>query len=655
MRESVQRQRLAAILAADAVGYSRLMEADERATVAALEAARAVFRAEVDAHGGRVVDTSGDSVLALFDSAAGAVLAALAVQQALETAAVELPEARRMRFRIGVHLGDVIESADGTVYGDGVNIGARLQAAADAGGVLVSEAVRGAVKGRVAASFDDRGTQSVKNISDPVRAWAVRLASSAPASMPATTLADPATVASRLRRHPQRAVVALLVVLLLGGAALFFWLRQAPTPMRAAGVAAPATGAAPADISGKASIAVLPFDNMSGDAEQAYFADGITEDLITDLSKVSGLFVIARNSTFAYKGKARDVRDIAKALGVHYVLEGSVRKSGADIRVNAQLIDATSGGHVWADRYDGDLKNIFALQDTVTRNVVKALSVELTKDDSDRVSMRGTRNVEAYDAFLRGWERYQRQTPEDFRAAIVELKKATELDPNYGRAYAALAAIDWESFTRFWGQAVQLGPRNEDALYGADQYLAKAMRQPTPLAHQVASAMQLQAQQPDEAIAEAKRSIESDPNDANGYIALAGALSFSGRPDEALDAVDRAMRLNPHYPSSYLYQRGLAQFAANRVGDAVVSLEQAIAMNPDDYWTQRLLLAAYGLLGRNDDAHRLSAAIQSKDRRGQNSFIDPLTIKAVTYWYPFTKPGDAERFASGLAKAGVPE
>jgi adenylate cyclase len=648
MREGVQRQRLAAILAADAVGYSRLMEADERATMAALEAARAVFRAEVDAHGGRVVDTAGDSVLALFDSAAGAVLAALAVQQALETAALEQPEPRRMRFRIGVHLGDVMESADGTVYGDGVNIGARLQAAADAGGVLVSEAVRGAVKGRVAASFDDRGTQSVKNIDDPVRAWAVRLAS----PTPATTV--PAATVSLLRRLPRRAVAVLLVVVLLAVAALLFWLRPGPATVRAAGVA-PAMGTAPADISGKASIAVLPFDNMSGDAEQAYFADGITEDLITDLSKVSGLFVIARNSTFAYKSKARDVREIAKALGVHYVLEGSVRKSGSDIRVNAQLIDATSGGHVWADRYDGDLKNIFGLQDTVTRNVVKALSVELTKDESNRVSMRGTRNVEAYDAFLKGWERYQRQTPEDFRAAIVELKKATELDPNYGRAYAALAAIDWESFTRWWGPAVQLGPRNEDALYGADQYLAKAMREPTPLAHQVASAMQLQAQQHDEAIAEAKLSIETDPNDANGYIALAGALSFSGRPDEALDAVERAMRLNPHFPSSYIYQRGLAQFAANRVGDAAASLGQAIAMNPDDYWSQRLLLATYGLLGRDDDARRLLAAMKSKDRRGQMAFVDPLTIKAITYWYPFTRPEDAKRFTEGLAKAGVPE
>jgi pentatricopeptide repeat protein len=337
------------------------------------------------------------------------------------------------------------------------------------------------------------------------------------------------------------------------------------------------------------------------------------------------------------------------------VLEGSVRKSGDDVRVNAQLIDASTGGHVWADRYDGALKNIFGLQDTVTRSVVKALAVTLTKDESDRVARRGTDSVEAYDHFLKGWDRYLRKTPEDFRAAIVDLKKSAELDPNYGRAYAALAAIYWETFSRFWGLSVGSGPRNEDALGEAEQYLAKAMRAPSPLAYQVASAMQLQAQQHDDAIAAAKRSIAADPNDADGYIALAGALSLSGRPVDAIGAVDVAMRLDPHYPSSYAYQRGLAQFAANRIGDAVVSLERAITMNPDDYWSQRLLLSAYGLLRRVDDAHRLFETMKRKDRRGQPAFMDPLTIKAMTYWYPFAKPEDAKRFADGLAKAGVPE
>ncbi len=289
---------------------------------------------------------------------------------------------------------------------------------------------------------------------------------------------------------------------------------------------------------------------------------------------------------------------------MRYVLEGSVRRSGGEVRVNAQLVDATTGGHVWADRYDGDMKNVFALQDKVTRNVVAALAVELTKEDRERVARRGTENAQAYDTFLKGWQHYLRQTPEDFRAAIGHFKKAVELDPKYGRAYAALAATYWEASTRYWGQALGLEPRHE-ARYQAEQFLAKALRDPTPLAHQVASAVLLHAQQHDDAIAEAKRAISGDPNDADGYRALAGALSFAGRPGEAVAEVERAMRLNPHYPSQYLYQLGLARFGLKRLDEAATALERAIALNREDYWSQRLLLATYGLLGRRADASRL--------------------------------------------------
>jgi adenylate cyclase len=646
MNDGGARQRLAAILAADAVGYSRLMEADEHATVAALDAARALFKAAIESNHGHVINMAGDSVLAVFDAAAGAVTAALAVQRELNAASLDVADDLRMRFRIGVHLGDVIEKADGDLYGDGVNIAARLQALADPGGIIVSEAVRGAVKNRVAATFDDRGMQAVKNIVDPVRAFAVRPEGASPA---------PAFVAALPRRPPRRvAWLAATGMALLIAVGVTFWLLQPKSAAPVAVTSGDKVATVPSP-PGKPSIAVLPFDNMSGEADKAYFADGITEDLITDLSKVAGLVVIARNSTFQYKGKAHDVRDIGKALNVRYVLEGSVRRSGESVRVNAQLIDATTGAHVWADRYDGEMKDIFGVQDTVTRNVVKALSVELTKDDSERVAQRGTQNVQAYDIFLKGWERYLKQTPEDFRAAIVEFKKAAELDPNYGRAYAALAAVYWDTFTRYWGYAVGLGPRHEEAYYWAEQYLAKAMRAPTPLAHQVASAMLLQSQQQEEAIAEARRAIAGDSNDANGYIALAGALSFGGRPAEALEAVDRAMRLNPRYPSSYLYQRGLAQFGANRLDEAATSLERAISMNPEDYWSRRLLLATFGLLGRREDATKLAATLKNKDKRGENAYRDPLTIRALAYWYPFANADDAKRFAEGLAKAGVPE
>ncbi len=647
MSESDLRQRLAAILVADVAGYSRLMAADERGTLAALDAARSMFSAQIDSHQGRIFATGGDSVLAVFETATGAVLAAIAVQRELEAASGDVPEAQRMRFRMGVHLGDVFEKPDGSVYGDGVNIAARLEALAQPGGITVSESVRTAVKGKVGAHFDDRGTQSVKNIPEPVHTYAVR-----PDAGDVAIAATAPVVRHAPTRRTALAIAAGAVLIAAIGAIAWLapWRPRVETAAPASAQPAQASLALPA----KPSIAVLPFDNLSGDPAQAYFADGLTEDLITDLSKVAGLFVIARNSTFAYRGKARDIREVAKALGVRYVLEGSVRRGGTDIRVNAQLIDATTGGHVWADRYDGDLQNVFALQDKVTRNVVSALSVELTKDDRDRVARRGTGNAQAYDVFLKGWQHYLRQTPEDFKSAIAEFNKAVELDPKYGRAYAAIAATYWEAYTRYWGSNLGLrGPHT--ARFQAEQFLAKALQDPTPLAHQVASAMLLQAQQYDEAVAEAKRGIASDPNDPDGYVAMANVLSFTGKSRDALELVERAIRLNPHYPPHYLYQLGLAQFGMNRLDDAAGSLERAITQNRDDYWSQRLLLAAYGLLGRRDDATKLIAAIKEKDRRGRVAFMDPLTIKAVAYWYPFASPADAQRFADGLRKAGVPE
>jgi TolB-like protein len=450
----------------------------------------------------------------------------------------------------------------------------------------------------------------------------------------------------------QRATIGGVVAVIVAVAAVVIWrlyLRPAPPPVE---VASQERTAFP--LPDKPSIAVLPFVNMGGDPEQAYFADGITEDLITDLSKVAGLFVIARNSTFVYRGKTTDIREVAKTLGVRYVLEGSVRRSGAEVRVNAQLIDAKTGGHVWADRYDGDLKNIFAFQDKVTRNVVAALAVELTKDDQERVARRGTGNAQAYDAFLKGWQHYLRQTPEDFRTAIVHFKTAVKLDPKYGRAYAALAATYWEAYTRYWDVALGFS-RTHEARFQAEQFLAKAMRDPTPLAHQVASGMLLHKKQHDEAIAEAKRAIASDPNDADGYVALANALSFKGKAGDALEQVERAIRLNPHCPPYYLYQFGLARFGMKRLDEAATSLERALTLNRDDYWSQRLLLATYGLLGRRADAAKLLETIKGNEKSGWLAVLDPLTIRASTYWYPFAEGADVERFAEGLRRAGVPE
>jgi adenylate cyclase len=632
------KRKLTAILSADVKGYSRLMGEDEKGTVRTLNAYREVMANLIQHHHGRVVDATGDNLMTEFASMVDAVECSVEIQKELKARNAELPENRKMEFRIGINLGDVIEE-EGRIYGDGVNIAARIEDLAEPGGVCISGSGFEQVRNKLALGYQYLGEHTVKNIVQPIKVYRVLME---PESAGKVT----GEREGKGRRWLWTAVVAIV---LAGGTLVLrnFYFR--PPPIEPASKEKIAF-----TLPDKPSIAVLPFVNMDGDPEQAYFADGMTEDLITDLSKVAGLFVIARNSTFMYKGKTSDIRDVAKTLGVRYVLEGSVRRSGAEVRVNAQLIDATTGGHVWADRYDGDLKNIFGFQDKVTRNVVTALAVELTKEDRERVARRGTENTQAYDVFLKGWQHFLRQTPEDFRVAIVQFKKAAELDPKYGRAYAALAATYWEAYRRYWDLALGFS-RQREARLQAEQFLAKAMRDPTPLAHQVASAMLLHTQQHDEAIAEAKRAIASDPNDADGYVALANALSFTGKASEALEQVERAIRLNPHYPPYYLYQLGLARFGMKRLDEAAASLERSLVLNRYDHWSQRLLLATYGLLGRSADAAKLLEMIKGNEKRGWLAVYDPLTIRASTYWYPFAEHADVERFAEGLRKAGLPE
>jgi TolB-like protein len=401
----------------------------------------------------------------------------------------------------------------------------------------------------------------------------------------------------------------------------------------------------------KPSIAVMPFANMSDEPSQEYFADGMTEDLITDLSKVSGLFVIARNSTFAYKGKSHDVKQVAAELGIRYVLEGSVRRVGNQVRINAQLIDATTGGHLWAERYDGSLSDVFALQDKVTRQIVRVLAVQLTSGEQEAAVRKETENTEAYDTFLKGWEQYLRQRPESFRQAIALFEKAVELDPKYSRAYAALAATYWQVWKRYWHNALGLGSNVwHDVRFKAEEFLAKAMEDPTPLALQVSATMLAQQGRHDEAIAEGERAVAMDPNDADGYVALAGALNLAGMPEKALRLMERAMRLNPHYPTSYLYELGLARFGMEEFDEAAVALERAVILNPDDRWTSRLMIATLGRLGRAGEA----AAIMDRAEANWRGF-DPLSVRGITFWYPFKEPADAERFADGLRKAGIPD
>ena len=395
------------------------------------------------------------------------------------------------------------------------------------------------------------------------------------------------------------------------------------------------------------SIAVLPFVNMSEDSKQEYFSDGITEDLITDLSKISGILVIARNSTFPYKGKPVQVKEVAEDLGVRYVLEGSVRKAGDEIRLNAQLIDAMTGHHVWAERYDGGMKDVFALQDRITRKIVSSLAVKLTGNEKQTIEEKGTNNIEAYDAFLRGRVHYLRMTPDDLSRAIQSFKKAIELDPNYGRAHAALALAYWMG-AYLPGVSKGLGISLTEARLRAGQYLRMAMKHPTATAHHVNGLRYLLRRQHEEAVSELERALVLDPNDPAIYQDLGVVLNFSGRPKEAVDFLNRGMRLDPHNPARYIIVLGVAQFCMGNLEEAAAWIERARRINPEITGSVSYLSVIYGLLGRQKEA-----------REALETFIKVWgghanpNLAEIMFPFPFKDRVVADRFAEGMVKAGM--
>jgi adenylate cyclase len=567
------KRKLAAILAADVVGYSRLMGADERATVAALNASRAIFRTSVAEHDGRVVDTAGDSVLATFDSVVEAVQCASKVQAALGARNQDLPEDRRMAFRIGVNLGDVIEQDDGTIYGDGVNVAARMEALAEAGGICISSKVLDEVEGKLDFGFDFLGEQPVKNIEKPVRVYRVRAEAREPEPAP--------TAPTRRRTGAIIAAAAVAVVLVAGGV---IWALYPKAPPQEPAVATEETAGEPI-ARGKPAIAVLPFTNMSGDAEQEYFADGISEDLITELSRFDGLLVIARNSTFRFKGEAVDVAEVAAALGVRYVLEGGVRREGDRVRITAQLIDAETGGHLWAERYDRELADVFAVQDDVTRQIIAALRSELSELTPTRGNRALTSNTEAYDLYLQARVLKDRRTQETNRQAQQMFLRAIDLDPAFAAAYADLG------FTRFLARVYDWTDEEDissDALAAAEK--AVALDPLLPLAHDRLGLIRGFQGDLDAGIAAAREAIALDANYANGYSTLALMLAYAGETDEAISLLDRALRLDP-YSALALFYRGVAYFVRENYDQAITALKSSLALNPNFGAAHRYLAA----------------------------------------------------------------
>lgn len=657
-------RRLAAILAADVVGYSRLMGEDEAATVAGLRAHREeVFDPKAAQYGGRTVKLMGDGALMEFASVVDAVTFAVESQMLMRERNQAVAEERRFVFRMGINLGDVMVEGD-DLHGDGVNVAARLESLSEPGGICLSRSARDQIRDKLDLDLEDLGEVEVKNIARPVRAFNVRLNEKAAALW--TPVVRPAPFAPTFRRLAVAAVAVAMV--LVGG--LVWWSPWVPVtePAVADHVAYP--------LPDKPSLAVLPFANMSGDPDQEYFADGITEDIITDLSKVSGMFVIARNSTFAYKGRQVDVREVAENLGVRYVLEGSVRRAADTVRINAQLIDATTGGHLWAERYDGVLSDVFALQDSVTSKIVDALAVNLSPSEEIELGAAGTANQQAYDAFLRGWAYYRRGTPKDYARAIPHLERAVSLDPEYGRAYAALAAIYWSASEErdYLGHPglflAELGTTYDEAVRERgkwSRYLEEGLARPTPLALTVASAVDVRRGLHEDGVATAREAIAMDPNAPVAHEALAKALIFAGRARDGEQAIRTAMRLDPLFESAYLVWLGLAQFGQDAFGEAAKTLRDAMARDPNNDIALVLLLSAVGHLGNQAEAASLleqlntfraarSEALAERDAEAvgiHTLLVGPYTLADTDYW-PFAHSADRERLREGLRLAGVP-
>jgi TolB-like protein/class 3 adenylate cyclase len=581
-RERVER-RLAAILAADVAGYSRLIEADEEGTLGRLKALRAeVIDPKIAGHKGRIVKTTGDGLLVEFASVVDAVRCAVELQAALAERNGPQPPDRRIEFRIGIHQGDIVVE-DGDIFGDGVNVAARLEGLAEPGGICVSARVREDAAGRLDLAFEDIGEQALKNITRPVRVFRVR-----------SPLPNPPPLAGEGR-------VGVL-----------------PLP-------------------DKPSIAVLPFANMSGDPEQEYFADGMVEEIITALSRIPWLFVIARNSSFTYKGQAIDVKQVGRELGIRYVLEGSVRKAGQRVRITAQLIDAQNGAHLWADRFDGSLEDVFELQDKVASSVAGVIEPALQAAETARSAHRPTADLTAYDLYLRAYAMVL-SSARQVREALRLMEQAIARDPHYGPAlaWAALCcqrlvldgrsgdpAADRLKGTDFARRALEVAGDDPGILTNAALVLAY-------FGEDIGAMMAL-----------ADRALRLNPNYARGWLTSATLRLFAGQPDIAIEHVDAALRLSPlariGSPTTTLL--GAAHFVSGRFTEAVPKLLLAMQEDPSLPNSYRFLAACYAQMGRLDEAQEIVARLR---------IVTPIVVPSIV---PFRNPEHRELLLSGLRLA----
>ncbi len=573
-------RRLAAVLAADVAGYSRLMESDEEGTLARLKACRRVLvDPKIAEHRGRIVKTTGDGLLVEFASAVDAVRCALDVQRGMADREVGVPDVSRITFRIGIHVGDIIID-DQDIFGDGVNIAARLEGLADPGTVFISDDAHRQVRGKIDVGFDDMGLKTLKNISQPMHVWRIK-----------------------------------------------------PTGDGAAATTRPTALALP----DKPSIAVLPFNNMSGDAEQEYFADGMVEDIITALSRMTWLFVIARNSSFIYKGKAVDIKQVGRDLGVRYVLEGSVRKAGNKVRITGQLIDASTGTHLWANRFDGSLEDVFDLQDEVTSSVVGAIAPKLEQAEMERTRHKPTENLAAYDYYLHGMAHIYEGTRAANAEALADFQRAIELDPNFAAAYGMC------TYCYVWRKANGWFTEQDEAIVETER-LARAAARLGPddavaLAH-AGFALAFVVGELDDGMTLIDRALTANPNLAAAWRFSGFVRVFLGEPDLAVEPFERAVRLSPLDPLIFIVQMGFifAHFFAGRYEEALAAAKKSLAQNPSYVTAIVMAAVSAALAGREDEMTKaVSQLLKMDPSYKMSNFRNMWPLRRKEDWAAFEK------------------
>jgi adenylate cyclase len=622
-------RKLTAILSADVAGYSRLMQDDEAVTVRTLEAYKRIISDLVTQHRGRVVDSPGDNLLAEFASVVDAVQCAVAVQKELQARNAELPENRKMLFRIGVNLGDVIEEGE-RIYGDGVNIAARLESLADPGGICVSKTAFDQIETKLPFGYEFLGEQPVKNTAKPVGTYRVLME-------PRVTVARPKANAPKVPLWRHKTVLASAMVVLVAIICVGVWNFYLHTP-----TIEPASKEKMAfTLPEKPSIAVLPFKNLSGEADQEFLADGITESIIGAISRVSELFVIASNSVFTYKGKPLKVQTVGEELGVHNILEGTVQKAGNHLRVNVQLIDATTGRHLWSEKYDREVRDLFSVQDDISKQILTALRVSLVEGEQERVWARGTNNIEAYFKFLKAYDTFKSFNKRNMILTRGICEEGIGIDPSYEQLYSLMGVSHLIDVWFSWGESPQLSIEKSEAA------LRKgiSLNPQSDFAYANLGHLYLMQERHDEAVVAGEKSVALNPNGDFNMTLLGITFNYVRRYEEAITLFKEAQRRNPYCPAWYIHNMGNSYRGLGRWNEAIAECQRALARKPDHFPALTNLAHIYGAAGRLEEGRGVVKEIL---RINPEYCIEKTSL-------PYKYKADAEAIKEDMRKVGIPD